>query len=258
MIHLYESCVSTYTNATKKTQVGQTEKVSFTNLQNTIFKDGGGVCWNYLGEFEDDFIPSDNVFYIFYSGNFLTNSVELYFPSCDSCLTTSISNCNTVYFEAERCDNGTVVYVKVCDVSPVGGTLNLLPELGQTVGVKNVDGDDFCVILKNTSQFIDGAYQISTPAWKEYTCSTCPTFKSYIVDACDGSTSGLTVYTSSTNQTLPNYTSVRLNIDNVCYIIKSYEGISCEYNYNEILTPTIIQSYTSCDACLIAFYKNFQ
>jgi hypothetical protein len=258
MIYLYESCVSTLTNATKKTQVGQTVKLEFTNLVNTIFKDSAGVCWNYLGEYEDDFIPSDSVFYIFYSGNFLTNNIELYYPDCQTCLTTSVSTCNTIYFEAERCDSGTTVYVKVCDVSPVGGTLRLLPTVGDIVGVRNNSGDDFCVTLKSTSSFVDGAYQISTPAWKSYTCDTCPLYKSYIVDACDGSVTGLTVYTPSTNTTLPNYTSVRLNIDTTCYIIRSYQGISCEYNYNEQSTPTILQSFPSCDACLIDYYKTLR
>jgi hypothetical protein len=256
MIHLYESCVSTLTNATKKTQVGQTEKLTFTNLTNTIFKDSNGVCWNYLGEYENDFIPDDSVFYIFYSGNFLTNAVELYYPNCNDCLTNSVSTCNIIYFEAERCDSGTTVYVKVCDVSPIGGTLKLLPTVGQIVGVRNTNGDDFCVTLKSVSSFVDGAYQIITPAWNDYTCTTCPLYKSYVVDACDGSVSGLTVYTSSSNTTLPIYTSVRLNIDNTCYIIKSYEGISCEYNYNEIITTTITQSFSSCDSCLIDFYKS--
>jgi hypothetical protein len=254
MIYLYESCIPTLTNATKKTQIGQTYKLEYTNIANTIFKDSIGNCWNYLGEYESSYIPPDNVFYIFYSGNFLTNTIEIGYPDCNSCQATITSNCVFTYYVGVRCDNGGSVNVKVCNVSPTG-TLKLVPTIGQVFGVRNPSGDDFCVTIVSTSPFVDTEYQISTPAWKDYTCDTCPLYKSYLVDSCDGYSTNMRVYQYYTNPTIPEYTAVDLNVDDVCYVIKSYEGITCEYAYNETTTPTIIQTFISCNECLINFYQ---
>jgi hypothetical protein len=256
IVYIYQSCSPVASYATYNTQIIQTSKLDFTNLPNTFFKDSLGNCWNYLGESDDTYIPPINVLSLSYSGNYFTNVVDIVYPTCDDCILTTVSACTTVVFSTLTCDSGDTVYVKVCNIGPISGILKLTPTVGQVVGVNNPDGDDFCVTLKSiVTTPIDTEYEINTPAWNDYTCTTCPLYKKYVVNACDGSISGLTVYSPSTSSTLDISSVVNIDIDNICYTIISYEGIVSEYNYIEGITATITQSFDTCDNCLLNYYN---
>jgi hypothetical protein len=254
-VYIYQSCSPVATNATKNSQVIQTEKIYFTDIVNTIFKDSQNNCWTYYGEYESGYIPPTNVFPINYSGNYFSSSVNIVYPDCTTCQVTTAGNCTINYFSGTRCDNGNSVYVKVCNVGPVSGNLQLLPLVGQVYGIYNPTGDDFCVTINSSVTYADTDYEITTPAWETYTCTTCPLYNKYIVDACDGSTTGLTVYESSSMSARTVGTSVTLEYNNDCYIITSYEGVFSEYNYQQGITPTIFQGFDTCDDCLINYYN---
>jgi hypothetical protein len=255
VVYIYQSCSPVASYTTYNTQIIQTSKLDFTNLPNTFFKDSVGNCWNYLGESNDSYIPPTDVLSINYNGNYFTNVIDIVYPTCESCQLTNVSPCAVIVFNATTCDSGDTVYVKVCNVEPISGTLKLMPTVQQVVGVNNPNGDDFCVTLNSiVTSTIETEYEINTPAWNDYTCTTCPLYKKYIVDACDGSVSGLTVY-GSTASTLDISSVVNLDIDNICYTIISYEGIVSEYNYTEGITPTITQIFDTCDNCLINYYN---
>jgi len=251
-VYVYESCSPIVQITNKKTQVIQTNKLTNTNIPATFFKDNYGYCWIYIGEFESSYIPPQNVFSITYSGNFFGNTSVL-FPSCDICQVTKITACTEVYFSSTRCDDNTDVVVKVCNVGPDNTQTKLLPTVGQVCGVLNPVGDDFCVTLNSVVGPTNTDYSIITPAWEDYTCNTCPLYKSYIVNSCNETTTGITVYDYVTSDTISN--GMVVNVDGVCYTIISYEGVISDYRFSEINTPLIFQSFSTCDDCIINSYN---
>ena len=106
-VYIYESCIPANTVFKKNTQIIQTEKLFFTNVNDTIFKDFNNNCWRYIGEY-DNYKSPNNVFNFSYSGNYFTKSTELspiLFESCTTCLQTSTSACTKVFYDAIKCDN---------------------------------------------------------------------------------------------------------------------------------------------------------
>lgn len=256
-VYIYQSCSPVATNATKNTQVIQTEKVYFTDIVDTIFKDSQNNCWTYFGEYENDYVPPTNVFPINYDGNYFSSSSNIVYPTCSDCQITNVGNCEVIYFSATECVSGNTVYVKVCNVGSSSTTLKLLPTVGQVVGIRNPTGDDFCVTLNSQISYVNTDYEITTPAWENYTCSDCPLFHKYTVDSCDNNVSGLTVYESTTVSARTVGSSVSLQNSEECYVITSYEGIFAEYNYQQGITPTIFQGFTTCNDCLLNYYNTY-
>jgi len=257
-VYVYESCEPLVKITNKLTQVVQTERLRFTSIPNTIFKDSNGKCWNYIGEFGSDYIPNPDIFTVNYNGNYFEKNQTLQssiFPTYDDCLTITLSACSLTFFNATRCDSGTTVNVKVCDVGPVNGSVKLLPTVGQVCGIYNPNGDDFCVTLNSKISEVDTDYEIITPGWENYDCNSCPNFKTYIVNNCNTSISGITIYDFVNSDTLSASTAVTTYIDNSCYNIVSYEGISIVCGYNSSNTPVISQTFNDCEKCTLNFYK---
>jgi len=258
MVYIYQSCLPVATFSTKKTQVIQSEKVSITYYPGIIFKDLNNICWTYLGEFEDSYIPPPDVFNMTYQGNFFEKDKLLnpiYYPSCDYCVLTQVSACTEIYFVGERCDDNTDVIVMACNVGPTVGSLKLTPVIGDVCGVMNPDGDDFCVTIKSQISDVTTEYNVSTPAWNTYDCDSCPIYKVYSVNAINGIEENLKVSAPKTSPTLLSGTSVNLNIDTNCYVINSYDGIKVNYLYNSEINPTINQIFTTSADCAINYYN---
>jgi len=266
-VYIYESCIPVATLAIKKTLVIQTEKIDIFDVPGTIFKDSNNNCWTYNGNFNSNYIPDEVYFVINFSGNYFTNIVNIKYPSCDSCVVTKTSDCSLIYFSSTRCDNGENVIVKCCDVSPITGTLKLTPTVGQIHGISNPNGDDFCVKLDYILLRGETDYEIETPAWINYTCDICPIYKKYTVDSCDGLIENLSVFASTTATTLDVGTVVRIDTDDNCYVITSYDGIKSEYLITQPTTiiptdsfgfnkqPKIIYNFTNCNDCINSFYN---
>ena len=249
-VYVYQSCYVISQGSPYVTQIVQTQKVSGINVEGTIFKDNTGVCWSYVGRFETSYIAPPTVIPITWTGNYFgsINSSTTY-PDCEQCSTITNPGCVTIYFNATRCDNGDSVVVSACDLgeSPL---LTLTPFVGQTHGIINPSGDDFCVTLNSLTTAQPQTYQIGTAAYTNYTCPTCPIYKTYYANACDGSVQNILIYASSTSTTLNVGQAVTLDTSSVCYTIVSYEGIVIEQNVVQGITPQIQTSYLDCPECI--------
>jgi len=259
--YVYESCSIVVTNSVNKTQVIQTEKCFSTDLVGSIFKDSNGNCWVYMGEYDDSYIPPTTVFPINYSGDFFqaqNGLPRIYYPSCETCQLTTVSGCSITYFNATRCDNGLSVVVKVCNVGPVSGPTKLMPSIGQVHGILNPSGDDFCVTLTSFNNQNNTDYEIVTSAWQNYTCNTCPIFREYLVNSCDGLVQNLKVFAPLSFQYVDYFKGVNIYQDNTCYIVQEYLGIESQPNYQEGITPTIIQVFSNCEDCELNYYNTIK
>jgi hypothetical protein len=257
-VYVYESCFPLAIKTTYKTQIIQTQKVSFTNVEGTIFKDSSLNCWTYLGRFDSDYIAPPEVNPISYEGDYFTGVQSTTYPTCEDCKTVVTPPCTLIYFNATRCDNGQNVVVSSCDfgsgtaLNSGGfflGNLNLTPYVGQTHSISVPNGDDFCVTLTSITTSAPNSYSIATPAWSNYTCSTCPIYKTYYVNACDGSAQNVLIYAPSNSATLSVGTAVTVDINATCYTIVSYEGIQTEANLLPGITPQFSQSFATCQEC---------
>ena len=257
-VYVYESCFALSTFTTNKTQMIQTQKVSFTNSVGTIFKDSLGNCWTYQGRFDSDYIAPPTVDTINYSGNYFSGVQDTTYPTCQDCQTIVVPPCKLIYFNATRCDNGENVVVAACDLGGGTslnsggfdlGTLILTPVVGQTHSVAVPGGDDFCVTLTSSATSSPNSYFIATPAWSQYTCTTCPIYKTYYVNACDGSAQNVLIYAPSGSQTLTPGAVVTVDINSTCYSVVSYQGIKTEVYVLPGISPQLSQSFVTCQEC---------
>jgi len=263
-VYVYESCFPLTTYTTNKTQIIQTQKVSFTNAEGTIFKDLVGNCWTYQGRYASDYIAPPTVETLNYSGNYFSGVQDTTYPTCQDCQTIVVPPCKLIYFNATRCDNGQSVVVAACDLgegtaSNSGGfdlgTLTLTPYVGQTHSVAVPGGDDFCVTLTSSSSSVSNSYYIATPGWSQYTCTTCPIYKTYYVNACDGSAQNVLVYAPSGSQTLTPGSVISVDVNSTCYSVVSYEGIKTESLVLPGITPQLAQSFVTCQECFDTFAR---
>jgi hypothetical protein len=257
-VYVYESCSPISFSSPLNTQIIQNEKVSFTNVEGTIFKDTLGNCWNYQGRFESDYIAPPTVNAVTYEGNYFSGGPTTVYPTCEDCQVVPVFTCNYVYFNASRCDNGQNVVVAACDLGAGTalnsggfdlGTILLTPVVGQTHSISVPNGDDYCVTLNSTTTSVSNPAIIATPAWANYTCSTCPIYKTYYANACDGSAQNVLIYAPQNSTTLTVGTAVTVDINSTCYTIISYEGIQTEIYLLPGLTPQLSQSFITCQEC---------
>ena len=257
-VYVYESCSPISFSSPLNTQIIQNEKVSFTNVEGTIFKDTLGNCWNYQGRFESDYIAPPTVNAVTYEGNYFSGGPTTVYPTCEDCQVVPVFTCNYVYFNASRCDNGQNVVVAACDLGAGTalnsggfdlGTILLTPVVGQTHSISVPNGDDYCVTLNSTTTSVSNPELIATPAWGNYTCSTCPIYKTYYANACDGSAQNVLIYAPANSTTLTVGTAVTVDINSTCYTIISYEGIQTEIYLVPGITPQLSQSFITCQEC---------
>ena len=257
-VYVYESCSPISFSSPLNTQIIQNEKVSFTNVEGTIFKDSAGNCWNYQGRFEPDYIAPPTVNAVTYEGNYFSGGPTTVYPTCEDCQVVPVFTCNYIYFNASRCDNGQNVVVAACDLGGGTalnsggfdlGTILLTPVVGQTHSISVPNGDDYCVTLNSTTTSVSNPAIIATPAWANYTCSTCPIYKTYYANACDGSAQNVLIYAPANSTTLTVGTAVTVDINSTCYTIISYEGIQTEIYLVPGITPQLSQSFITCQEC---------
>ena len=261
-VYVYESCSPISYGSPLNSQIIQNERVSFTNVEGTIFKDSIGNCWNYQGRFGADYIAPPTVNAVSYEGNYFSGGPTTVYPTCEDCQIIPVIACEYIYFNATRCDNGQSVVVAACNLGAGTslnsgefnlGTLILTPTVGQTHSVSIPSGDDYCVILNSVTTSVPNPKLIGTPAWSNYTCSTCPIYKTYYVNACDGSAQNVLIYAPSNSVTLSVGTAVSVDISTTCYTIISYEGIQTEVYLLPGITPQLSQSFVTCQECFDAF-----
>lgn len=86
-VYVYESCNPISPNV-NKTQVIQNLKSPIVSTEGQCFK-VDGVCWNYLGRFDTNYIAPSNVFSIIFEGDFFNGETSDVYVDCNSCITST-------------------------------------------------------------------------------------------------------------------------------------------------------------------------
>jgi hypothetical protein len=135
-------------------------------------------------------------------------------------------------------------------IEPIGGLFDLNVAIGDVVTVSDPTGD-FCCTINSITTNQNTNYTVFKPV-STISCITCPIYKTYIVNACDGTEQNVTILDLNSSVTLSNGTVVSTNINTTCYIIISYSGVITD-NWVNTSTKFIAQSYADCPTCISSF-----
>jgi hypothetical protein len=265
-VYVYQSCSPISPNVLN-TQLIQTQVVSFANQPGAIFKDTQGYCWTYVDRFDSTYIAPPSVITVTFEGNYFDGSSSLTYPDCTTCETPAIQGSTYNYFSATRCDNGGAVVVKSLYSEPTPITFNTFEfgiagsntqlldfnvKIGDIVTVSDPTGDFCCTInSETTSQSTN--YTVFKPISSITNCGTCPTYKTYVANACDGTEQNITILDLNSSVTLPIGTVVSTNVNTTCYTIISYNGVITDNWVSLGFTKFISQSFSDCPTCFAAF-----
>ena len=251
-VYVFQSCSPISPNILP-TQVIQTQPIGFSAIVGSIFKDSSNNCWTYNGRFDSTYIAPPTVISITYSGDFFASSPNTLYPSCQECQTIPPQpTCTYIYFNAFRCDTGQNVVVYACNFFDPNNQVKLDYRVGETHAVGD-RGSEFCVTLESILTNSSVGYLINTPPYSgPYNCGTCPLYKTYYVNSCDGTTQNLLVYASSTSTTLVAGTVLKTDVSADCYTVISYEGIVSNTFFLYGITPQVNQVFGTgeCETCL--------
>jgi hypothetical protein len=264
-VYVYQSCSPIKPNILN-TQVIQTQVVSFANQPGAIFKDLLGYCWTYVGRFDSTYIAPPSVITVTYEGNSFDGSSSQTYPDCTTCETPVKEGTTYNYFNAVRCDNGGTVVVKSVYTEPVPITFNTFEfgfagtntqfidfnvTIGTIVTVSDPTGD-FCCTIDSITSSQNTNYIVFKPLSQIVRCGECPTYKTYIANACDGTEQNITILDLNSTTTLAIGTVVTTNVNTTCYTIISYSGIITD-SWVNTNTKFIAQSFVDCPTCISSF-----
>jgi hypothetical protein len=265
-VYVYESCSPIGKN-TQPTQIIQSQKVTFATEAGAIFKDNSNNCWTYLGRFLATYIAPQNVSPVTFDGNYFDGSSSTVYQTCESCQTVPLSFCDTyLYWTGTRCDNGNTITVKSCYAPPTEFVLNFFelgvfgtqtstldfnPVVGEVV-IGNDGTSDFCMTIVSsvgaqTTNIIVAKPLVST------SCLTCPVYKKYTANACDGSEQNVTIYALASSTTLSTGTVVSTSVNAVCYTIISYDGLVADQFTLPSITKFVQDTFLNCTTCNDSF-----
>jgi hypothetical protein len=264
-VYVYQSCSPIAPNVLN-TQLIQTQVVSFANQPGAIFKDTQGYCWTYVDRFDSTYIAPPSVITVTFEGNYFDGSSSLTYPDCTTCETPTIQGSAYNYFNAIRCDNGGTVVVKSLYTEPVPITFNTFEfgfvgtntqfidfnvVIGTIVTVSDPAGD-FCCTIDSITTSQNTNYIVFKPLSQISNCGTCPTYKTYIANACDGTEQNITILDLNSTTTLAIGTVVTTNVNTTCYTIISYSGVITD-SWVNTSTKFIAQSFVDCPTCISSF-----
>jgi hypothetical protein len=265
-VYVYQSCSPIAPNVLN-TQLIQTQVVSFANQPGAIFKDTQGYCWTYINRFDSTYIAPPSVITVTFEGNYFDGSSSLTYSDCTTCETPAIQGSTYKYFSATRCDNGGAVVVKSLYSEPTPITFNTFEFgfagtntqlldfnviIGDIVTVSDPTGD-FCCTINSETTSQNTNYTVSKPISPITNCGTCPTYKTYVANACDGTEQNITILDLNSSATLPIGTVVSTNVNTTCYTIISYNGVITDNWVSLGFTKFISQSFSDCPTCFEAF-----
>jgi hypothetical protein len=265
-VYVYQSCSPIKPNVLN-TQLIQTQVVSFANQPGAIFKDTQGYCWTYIDRFDSTYIAPPSVITVTFDGNYFDGSSSQIYSDCTICETPAAKVGTTYnYFNATRCDNGGTVVVKSPYTEPVPITFNTFEfgfagtntqfidfnvVIGTIVTVSDPTGD-FCCTIDSITKSQNTNYIVYKPISSISNCGTCPTYKTYIANACDGTEQNITILDLNSTTTLAIGTVVTTNVNTTCYTIISYSGIITD-SWVNTNTKFIAQSFVDCPTCISSF-----
>ena len=269
-VYVYQSCSPIAPNILN-TQLIQTQVVSFANQPGAIFKDSLGYCWTYVGRFDSTYIAPPSVITVTFEGNYFNDAISLTYPDCTTCETPIIIDGNYNYFNGVRCDNGASIVVKSLNLQSETSTsfninLNIfnlgdfgIPQvdlnfdlnvkIGDIVTVSDPTGD-FCCTITNTTTAQNTNYDVAKPINVIPNCSSCPTYKTYLANACDGTEQNVTILAPNNSVTLSIGTIIKTNVNVNCYTIIGYSGVIADVWANPQFTRFVDQTFTDCPTCL--------
>jgi hypothetical protein len=269
-VYVYQSCSPIFPNVLN-TQVIQTQVVSFANQPGAIFKDFVGNCWTYIGRFDSTYIAPPSVITVTFEGNYFDGVLSLTYPDCTTCQTPIIVDGNYNYFNGVRCDNGASIVVKSLNlqsepsesfninlnifnlgdfgIPQVDLNFDLNVKIGDIVTVSDPTGD-FCCTITNTTTAQNTNYDVAKPINVIPNCSSCPTYKTYLANACDGTEQNVTILALNNSVTLPIGTIIKTNVNVNCYTIIEYSGVIADVWVNPQFTRFVDQTFTDCPTCL--------
>jgi hypothetical protein len=247
----------------------QTQKVSFVSEVGTVFKDLNNNCWSYVGRFESTYIAPINVNAITFNGNFFDGSPNVTYPDCSTCEIQPIDLCLTyTYFNAQRCDNGQNIVVKSCYLEPtpitfntfefgISGSFTQLLDLNVNVGdfayVPDPSGD-FCILILSTASQQDTSYIAGSLAFSPISnCSSCPVYRTYVANSCDGTEQNITILDFASSEQLSVGTTVSVGNSTTCYVITEYLGILANLFASTSFSNFVTASFEDCQSCIDSF-----
>ena len=274
-VYVYQSCIPIQNGKFQSvTQVIQTQKVSFVSEIGTTFKDLNNNCWSYIGRFDSNYIAPIDINAVTFNGDFFDGSPSLTYPDCTSCETQPIDLCLTYqYFNAQRCDNQEIIVVKSCYTEPteliintfefgIAGSFTQLLDLNVKVGEFAVVSDpsgDFCVSILSTASEQNTTFVAGTLAFSPISnCSSCPVYRTYTANSCDGTQQNITILDLTTAPQLSIGTVVSTTISTTCYFITGYSGIVTNLFTVPTLTNFVNTSFGNCQDCNNSFNTNEQ
>jgi hypothetical protein len=175
------------------------------------------------------------------------------------------------YFNAQRCDNQENIVVKSCYTDPttltintfefgIAGSFTQLLDLNVKVGEFAVVSDssgDFCVSILSTASQQNTPFVASTLAFSPISnCSSCPVYRTYTANSCDGTQQNITILDLTTAPQLSIGTVVSTTISATCYFITGYSGIVTNLFTVPSLTNFVNTSFGNCQDCNDSFSTN--
>ena len=278
-VYVYESCTVVPSKLPRKSQVIQTQPVTFVGTEGRTFKNSDGICWKYVGQFNTNYIAPLGIDSLTYEGNYFVNAINYVYQNCDECLAIPVVDpcVDYVYYTAQRCDNSEVINAKACDIVieipinffelGISGTqtssTSLAPTVGQVVTVTSYDTnntitDQFCatitsIISKVTTSNIAGGTLFGGST---YTCNTCPLYNRYTISTCnsdDAQVTNFPLYVPYTVDLLNIGDVISVNENANCFTVVTFEGLITEPYLSVLLTNSLAYSYEAkyqdCNGC---------
>ena len=278
-VYVYESCTVVPSKLPRKSQVIQTQPVTFVGTEGRTFKNSDGICWKYVGQFNTNYIAPLGIDSLTYEGNYFVDAINYVYQNCDECLAIPVVDpcVDYVYYTAQRCDNSEVINAKACDIVieipinffelGISGTqtssTSLAPTVGQVVTVTSFDTnntitDQFCATIisiiseVNTSN-IAGSNLLGGSV---YTCDTCPLYNRYTISTCnddDAQVTNFPLYVPYTVDLLNVGDVISVNENANCFTVITVEGLTTEPYLSVLITNSLAYTYEAkyqdCNGC---------
>jgi hypothetical protein len=118
-----------------------------------------------------------------------------------------------------------------------------------TVGVfDSQGGDEFCAVLDSIVSSQASTLFVGTPAYAGFSFCSCPLYRVYTANSCDGLNAGTAIFDLISNPIIPNGKVVGTDIK--CYTIENYVGIKNVYPFIPGTSPLINTiPFDTCPEC---------
>jgi hypothetical protein len=278
-VYVYESCTVVPSKIPRKTQVIQTQPVTFVGTEGRTFKNSDGLCWKYVGQFNTNYIAPLGIDSFTYEGNYFIDAINYVYQNCDECLAIPLVDpcVDYVYYTAQRCDNSEVINTKACDIVieipinffelGISGTqtssTSLAPTVGQVVTVTSYDTnntitDQFCATITSIISEVNTSNIAGSTLFggSVYTCDTCPLYNRYTISTCnddDAQVTNFPLYVPYTVDLLNVGDVISVNENANCFTVITVEGLTTEPYLSVLTTNSLAYSYEAkyqdCNGC---------